>query len=95
MAVEWDPAKNAANVAKHGIRFEFAAIAFGQRVIQWRDARADYGEKRWRGLAEIDGRVYFIAWTMRGPDTYRLISARRANERATKKFRQQTQAPEA
>ncbi len=43
---EWDAAKNAANVAKHGINFEDAARIFEGPVLEQIDIRRDYGEER-------------------------------------------------
>jgi hypothetical protein len=79
-------------VAKHGIAFSFALRAFSGGLVQWRDTRVEYGEERWSGLADIDGCIYFVAWTVRGPNTVRLISARKANERETIRFKAQTAA---
>ena len=90
MDIEWDATRDQQNIVKHGVSFAFAARAFGERMVQWRDVRADYAESRWIGLADIENRVYAIVWTMRGPDRYRIISARKANERETKTFREQT-----
>jgi len=93
MQVEWDVTKNARNIVKHGVSFDIAGRAFAKRMVQWRDKRLEYGEERWSGLADIDGDVYFVAWTVRGPETTRLITARRANERERKKFRSQIATP--
>ena len=93
MQVEWDLTKNARNIVKHGVSFDVAGRAFAKRIVRWRDERLDYGEERWSGLADIDGHVYFVAWTMRGPDTIRLITARIANERERKNFRSQIATP--
>ena len=93
MQVEWDETKNARNIVKHRVDFAFVTQVFDGRLIQWRDTRVEYGEERWGGLADINGRVYFVVWTMRGPDTVRLISARKANERERKNFRSQIATP--
>lgn len=44
--LEWDAAKNAANVAKHGINFGDAARIFEGPVLEQIDIRRDYGEER-------------------------------------------------
>jgi uncharacterized protein len=44
--LEWDSAKNATNVAKHGISFADAARIFDGPVLERIDARRDYGEVR-------------------------------------------------
>jgi len=55
MTYEWDEAKNRANSAKHGLRFEDAEIVFEGPCVTFEDDRLDYGETRfitlgyWRG----------------------------------------------
>ncbi len=81
MIFEWDPEKDAANQAKHGLPLRRGELGFEdpeKLVIE--DRRMDYGEPRFIVLAEIEGRVHVIVYTPRG-DTIRLISVRKANER--------------
>ena len=57
MQFEWDDAKAASNLAKHGIGFETAAAALltGQYVAR-QDGRVDYGENPLGGdSADADG----------------------------------------
>jgi uncharacterized DUF497 family protein len=78
---EWDEAKQAANLAKHGIDFEDIGPAFlDPDAMEMADARQDYGEERRIRIARCKGVVLVIVFTLRGPNI-RLISARRANER--------------
>lgn len=79
-------AKNERNLAKHGIDFEFAARVFLGRTLTVLDQRHDYGEDRYRTIGEIDGVVYFVAWTPRG-DIVRIISARTANAKEDRSYR--------
>jgi uncharacterized DUF497 family protein len=44
MNFEWDEAKNAANIAKHGIDFFYAISIFGGHIYEWVDDRYEYGE---------------------------------------------------
>ena len=44
MSVEFDPAKNAANLAKHGISLARAADLDFQTAVIRPDQRRDYGE---------------------------------------------------
>jgi uncharacterized DUF497 family protein len=83
---EWDAGKNEGNLKKHGVAFERAVLVFASRMVWWPDLRRDYGEPRWAGLGEVEGRVYVVIWTMRGPDLYRIISARKANDREEKTY---------
>lgn len=45
-----------------------------------KDTRWDYGEDRYQLLGAIDGRVFFVASTIRGT-VLRIISARKASQR--------------
>src|SRR5437867_3828884 len=78
MDFEWDPAKNAANVAKHGIDCDDARRIFDGRILVRVDDRHDYGETRIAVIGVVDGRELYVVYTRRGPRC-RLISARRAN----------------
>jgi uncharacterized DUF497 family protein len=71
--------------ARGGLRAG-AVLVFAGRMVWWPDLRRDYGEPRWAGLGEVEGRVYVVVWTMRGPDLYRIISARKANDREEKTY---------
>jgi uncharacterized DUF497 family protein len=75
---EWDDAKAAANYATHGVRFEAAREVFKDPfAIEQLDDRKDYGEDRFTIIGLVDGRLLFVAYTMRG-ETIRIISARGA-----------------
>lgn len=83
---EWDERKARQNIAKHGVPFEYAVRLFlDPRRLDGGDARYDYGEERRRTLGKIEGRLYVIAYTVRGKIT-RVISARKANERERRKY---------
>ena len=78
MEIEFDPAKDAANVAKHGISLaDFQG--FDERPTIVEDRRFDYGEPRYRAFGRIAGRGHCVVFTLRD-DRYRLISVRRAHE---------------
>lgn len=74
----WDPDKNDANIAKHGLGFGMATRAFDEPMLRRRDERHDYGEERWIALGRVEDVTVAIVYTMRG-DTVRIISARKAN----------------
>jgi uncharacterized DUF497 family protein len=82
MDFEWDDAKAASNLRKHGVAFEDAAHVFldGRRVDVV-DDRKDYGEIRWLTLGWAGPVLLVVAYTLRGADggTIRIISARKAN----------------
>jgi uncharacterized DUF497 family protein len=78
--IEFDPEKDAANIAKHGVSLELASrIVLDEAVLEI-DDRRDYGEPRWIAYQEIDGRLYVFVFTDRDGTT-RAISLRKANER--------------
>ena len=79
MQFEWDPAKAAENLAKHGISFEEAATVFRDALSQTgRDPDHSVGEERFVTFGvSTSGRLLVVAHTERG-DTIRIISARPA-----------------
>jgi uncharacterized DUF497 family protein len=75
---EWDEAKAGANYAKHRISFETAIRVFDDAfAIERLDDRKDYGEDRYSILGMVDGRLLYVAYTMR-EGIVRIISARGA-----------------
>jgi hypothetical protein len=86
MEYEWDERKARQNIAKHGVPFEYAVRLFLDSQRQdAEDARRDYGEERRLTLGKIEGRLYVVAYTVRGK-MIRLISARKANEREQRNY---------
>jgi hypothetical protein len=77
---DWDAAKAAANLTKHGVAFETVARFRWDTAFEVEDARYDYGERRWRVIGEIDGRLHVLVYADRG-EALRLISLRKADER--------------
>jgi len=76
---EWDPAKAAANLAKHGVSFEEAATVFRDTLsVTGSDPDHSVDEERLVifGLS-ANGRLLVVSHTERG-DTIRIISARTA-----------------
>jgi uncharacterized DUF497 family protein len=85
--VDWDPAKAASNLAKHGISFDKAiGYFYDDNRVEEPDQRKDYGEERWHGVAMVDGILLFVVYTRRG-EGVRLISARKANRREKRAYR--------
>ena len=73
---EWDDAKAEANFRKHGVDFLDAAEVFDDPLrMEWLDGRCDLGEERFCTVGEAQGRLLFVAYTMRG-ERMRLITAR-------------------
>jgi uncharacterized DUF497 family protein len=78
---EWDEAKSAANLAKHGISFPEACLIFEGPVLSRSDERHAYGERRIVSIGCVRAiAVIVVVHTDRAGVT-RLISARRASRR--------------
>ena len=80
MQIEFDTAKDAANLTKHGVSLAVAGRLDWKNALIWTDTRQHYGEPRQAALGLIDDRVYFVAFVDRG-DARRIISLRKANYR--------------
>jgi hypothetical protein len=79
-AFEWDQAKNAANLAKHGISFEEAATIFEGSVLSSEDDGSD-DEARERSYGLLNGIVVVcVVHTQRGEAT-RIISSLKATKK--------------
>ena len=86
MHISFDPAKDAANIAKHGISLTFAAqVLTDPYVVEIVDLRFDYGEDRYIAYALADARVWVCVYTPRGTER-RVISLRKANDRETTRY---------
>ena len=89
MNVTFDPAKDAANVAKHGVSLtEAAGFEWGSAVV-WPDTRRDYGEARMVALGYIGLRIMALVFVDRPPEQpteRRVISLRKANSREVKRY---------
>ena len=83
MKYDWDPGKNVANEAKHGMAFEEATAFNWASALVVRDLRAEYGEIRFKALGFVEKRLCVMIFVERG-DTVRVISLRRANARERK-----------
>lgn len=93
MRLEWDPAKAAANLAKHGVAFEDAALVFDDPLHRSRQDRHENGEERWQTLGLVAGvLLLLVAHTAGededGGDVIRIISARKATRRERREYEQ-------
>ena len=85
-AFEWDALKAEANAARHGVTFAAAREAFKDAfALDWRDERPAYGEERFVMIAMAEGRLLYVAYTMRG-DIIRIISARGADPHERRRY---------
>ena len=85
MQIEFDPAKDAANLAKHGVSLALARELDWEAALVWVDERFEYGELRIIALAPKTGILYYVAFVNRG-EVRRIISLRRANRREVKHY---------
>ena len=89
MNVTFDPAKDAANLAKHGFTL-LDAVGFEWEVaVVWSDNRRDYGEPRMVGLVPINDQLFCVVFVDRPPEQpteRRIISLRKANNREVKRY---------
>lgn len=83
MAIEFDLAKDEANIAKHGVSLALAAELDVLATVE--DDRRPYGEVRKRAFGLIDGVFYSLAYTMRG-ESIRAISLRRAHKKEIDRY---------
>ena len=76
---DWDDAKAASNLAKHGVAFAYATRVFLDPYAVDIDAsKPGDGEVRRKAVGKIEGRLFTVVYTAREGFT-RIISARRCN----------------
>lgn len=85
MRIEFDPAKNRANIDKHGVPLAFASQLDWDAALVWVDERFDYDELRMIAIAPATNTLYYVAFVERG-DIHRIISLRRATRREAKHY---------
>jgi len=89
---EWDSVKASSNVEKHAVDFVTAVEIFDDPdLIVVIDLRS-YGERRYQAIGAARGVILFVAYTMRGRDICRIISARRASRRERAAYTLQARA---
>jgi uncharacterized protein len=86
---EWDDAKAAANLAKHGVSFDQPRQAFNDPfAIDFADDREDYGENRLILFGMVENRLLVVAHTLRA-DNVRIISAREAEPHERRQYHEE------
>ena len=85
MLVEFDPAKDELNQAKHGVSLALARQLDWDAALVWVDDRFTYDETRMIALAPIMSTLYYVAFVDRG-EVRRIISLRRAERREVKHY---------
>lgn len=81
MRYEWDPAKDAENRRKNGLRLEQGIDALlDPNLLSWFDQRFDYGEDRILNLGRVSAEVRFVVVTEVSDQVTRIISVRKAEK---------------
>jgi uncharacterized DUF497 family protein len=82
---DWDEAKRAANLARHGVDFA-AVVRFDWDNAQLTaDIRRDYGELRYIAVGRIGPRLHVLVFAPRA-ELIRIISLRKANAREVRRY---------
>lgn len=90
MIIEFDPFKNARNIAERGLSFDRAVDFDFETAVIWIDGRNAYPEVRISALGLLDNRVHSLVFT-EITNGIRVISFRKANKREVKRYEQATQ----
>ena len=86
MEFEWDKGKNKKNIEKHGLDFVDVTLIFDHPILEYKDIRKDYGEKRFFGIGILQNIEISVAYTRR-ENKIRIISARRARKDERQRYR--------
>jgi uncharacterized DUF497 family protein len=85
MRYTFDPAKDAANRAKHGVSLALAEILFAGPHRTVTDDRFEYGEVRKVAFGLINDRLFVCVYADREAER-RVVSLRKANQREVKRY---------
>lgn len=84
METRFDPDKDKANIAKHGVSLEQAFEMDLHQALTGEDTSAS-GEQRFQAIGPIDGRLHVLVYTER-PNGIRPISLRRAEKSEIRRY---------
>ena len=85
MRIEFDPAKDKLNRARHRLSLSFASKLVWDEALVWVDDRYEYDETRMVGLVPEGNRLYYVAFVDRA-DVRRVVSLRFAERREVKHY---------
>ncbi len=80
LKIIFDPAKDAANIEKHGLSLAEAGSLVWETAVTWPGTRRNYGELRMSAIGYIQRRLYFVAYVDCDIGR-RIITLRKANPR--------------
>jgi uncharacterized DUF497 family protein len=86
MELEWDEVKRQWTLDTRGLDFADVVYFEFDTADTIADQRLDYGEVRQVSTGYLHGRLCVLCWTKRDPDSIRVISLRKANDREQKKY---------
>lgn len=89
MRFTWDPAKAAANLAKHGVAFGAVADMDWSQALVLADVRFSYPEPRLLALAPIGDRLHALVYSVERR-AVRVISLRVANRKENRRYAAET-----
>ncbi|MDD5296521.1 MAG: BrnT family toxin [Rhodocyclaceae bacterium] len=89
MDISFDPAKSERNETERGLPFTLVEQLDWSGAMIEEDIRKEYGERRYRVLGLIGGRLHAAVFTPRGGKVH-VISLRKANPREVKHYEQKT-----
>ncbi|MEP6601490.1 MAG: BrnT family toxin [Nitrospirota bacterium] len=85
--MEFNPGKNQANIAKHGVDMALAEEFEFETAIIVIDDRRDYSETRYKAIGYLTGRLHGLVFVLKG-NVLRVISLRKANRREQQSYEQ-------
>lgn len=85
--ISFDPYKSLRNEVERGLPFSLVMHLEWESALINEDTRKDYGERRFRVLGLIHGRLHGMVFTPR-LDRVHVISLRKANDREMKQYEQ-------
>ena len=83
--MKWDVQTGAGNYARHGVSFAGRSMSSMPFAIELPDEREAYGEDRFIIIGMAEGRLLFVAYTMRG-ESLRIIPARGAEPHEQRRY---------
>ena len=83
---EWDKRKNTANIKKHGVSFEDAALVFKDtKRLEMYDKKNSIFEDRWKTVGFYTATLLTVITTERS-NSVRIISAREASKKEKEEY---------
>lgn len=85
----WDESKREANLAKHGLDFADAPKVFDDPYA-WSGSDLRYSDDRFTLIGKLGDRlIVLVAYTEPKPETFRIISMRKATRREADRYEQE------